>query len=118
VTRPRAYASGEKRDDADVRENDGFFKKFLAVEESRILPVPMPPKDGGKGTFPLRNDEIRRNTATLGTGVRDIVDGDVPAMFHIDFLDIQRRLGIIIKGAGRTGVLREQRCCAKEKGGC
>jgi hypothetical protein len=78
----------------------------------------MPPKDGGKGTFSLRNDEIRRNTATLGTGVRDIVDGDVPAMFHIDFLDIQRRLGIIIKGAGRTGVLREQRCCAKEKGGC
>jgi hypothetical protein len=45
------------------------------------------------------------------------MDGNVPAMFHAGFLNIQKRLGIVVKGLGRADVLREQGCRGKKKDG-
>ncbi len=75
----------------------------------------MTPKDRRKGTFPLWNDEIRRNAATLRARVRDVVDGNAAAMFHAGFLNIQRRVGIVVEGVGGASVLREQGRRGKKK---
>src|SRR5690349_24053048 len=114
-TRPRP--GREQRNYVSVGQHNGFVKKLFTIEEFRILPVPVSPNYSREGPLPFRDHQVRRNAATLGTRVGDIVNGYAASMLHAGFLHIEGRFAIVIKNMGWSSVLRQNGGCRKKKHG-
>src|SRR5579859_3607429 len=97
VSWTRAGSGRKQRDNPGVGKHNGLVEELFAIEEFRIRPVPVSPDHSSEGPLPFRNDKVRRDTATLGTRVGDIVNRDAAAMLNAGFLHVERRFGIVVK---------------------
>src|SRR5213082_1025222 len=83
---------GHERYGASSRVEFGFRNEFCARAIS-----PVAEKNSRKRSFALRNDQIRSDRTALRTRVSDVAKTPSVKLFDYLFMDIERRLCVIIE---------------------
>src|SRR5207247_6590387 len=83
---------GHERYGASSRVEFGFRNEFCARAIS-----PVAEKNSRKRSFALRNDQIRSDRPALRTRVSDVAKTPSVKLFDYLFMDIERRLCVIIE---------------------
>src|SRR5258708_24741617 len=95
----------EQRNYACMSERHGFLQELLAVAHGGVLPIPVSPDHCREWAFALGDYQVGRHSATLGTGVGNVVDRDVVALLDTGFLEAQGRFLVVVEVAENIGVL-------------
>ncbi len=67
----------------------------------------MSPDHSGERPLAAGHDQIGWNPSALGTGVRDVVDGDIAAVLDADLLQVERCFLVVVEVSQNVSVLRE-----------
>ena len=105
-TRMNRHVVRQKRHDAGLGENNGFFQELGAIPLVRAGHTPVPINHSRKGTMTGRNHEIgsyrpairaHKGAAVVHwTLIRDVVDGNTTAPLNSALLHIQGSAGVVL----------------------
>lgn len=94
----------QQREHAGMRERESFLKELIFVGEWRALLEPVSPDDGGKRTFTVRDNQIRRHTVAVGAGIIELDEHGVVTLLNVGFTLLQAGFGVVVEAREQVRV--------------